>query len=84
MLATRFTGGLRARPFESRPDRDADIIWFVTDLHSAKEYKIESENDIGLEFIDANANAYQLLRQLTGGAAAVPLRADAKVAERRG
>jgi general stress protein 26 len=58
MLSTRLGGGLRARPLESRPDRDAGIIWFVTDLHSAKEYEIESDNDVGLAFIDAKANAY--------------------------
>jgi len=58
MLTTRFVGGLRARPLESRPNRDAGIIWFVTDLHSAKEYEIEFENDVGLAFIDTNANAY--------------------------
>jgi general stress protein 26 len=50
MLTTRFTGGLRARPVESRPDRDAGLIWFVTDLHSAKEYEIESYKDVGLLF----------------------------------
>jgi general stress protein 26 len=58
MLTTRFAGGLRARPLESRPDRDAGVIWFMTDLHSAKEYEIESENDVGLVFIDAKANGY--------------------------
>jgi general stress protein 26 len=58
MLTTRFAGGLRARPLESRPKRDDGIIWFVTDLHSAKEYEIESENDVGLAFIDAKSNAY--------------------------
>jgi general stress protein 26 len=58
MLTTRFAGGLRARPLGSRPDRDAGIIWFVTDLHSAKEYEIESKNDVGLAFIDSKANAY--------------------------
>jgi len=57
MLSTRLGGGLRARPLESRPDRDAGIIWFVTDLHSAKEYEIESDNDVGLAFIDAKADA---------------------------
>jgi general stress protein 26 len=58
MFTTRFGGRLRARPLESRPDRAAGIIWFVTDLHSAKEYEIESDNDVGLAFIDAKANAY--------------------------
>ena len=58
MLTTRFAGGLRARPLEARPDSDAGIIWFVTDLRSAKEQEIESEHDVGLVFVDAKANAY--------------------------
>jgi hypothetical protein len=32
MLTTQFAGGLR-----ERPDRDAGLIFFVTDVHSAKE-----------------------------------------------
>jgi general stress protein 26 len=58
MLTTRFEGGLRARPLEARPDRQAGMIWFVTDLHSGKEHEIEAEHDVGLVFIDADANAY--------------------------
>jgi general stress protein 26 len=58
MLTTRFTGGLRARPLEARPDRAAGVIWFVTDRRSGKEHEIEGEHDIGLVFIDASANAY--------------------------
>jgi general stress protein 26 len=40
MLTTQFAGGLRARPLEARPDRDAGLIFFVTDIHSAKEDEI--------------------------------------------
>ena len=58
VLTTRFAGGLRARPLETRPDRTAGIIWFVTDLHSSKEHEIESQHDVGLVFVDAKANAY--------------------------
>ena len=29
MMTTRFGGGLRARPLESRPDRDENVIWFL-------------------------------------------------------
>jgi general stress protein 26 len=58
MLTPRFAGGLRARPLQSRPDRDAGVIWFVTDLQSAKEYEIESENSVGLAFVDAKTTAY--------------------------
>ena len=28
MLTTRSRGGLRARPLEARPDREAGLIWF--------------------------------------------------------
>ena len=57
-LSGRFAGGLGARPLKSRPKRDDGIIWFVTDLHSAKEYEIESEERVGLPLIDAKSNAY--------------------------
>lgn len=36
MLTTQFVDGLRARPLEARPDRDAGLIFFVTDIHSSK------------------------------------------------
>src|SRR3954451_14706912 len=58
MLTTSFHGGMRARPVEARPERDAGLIWFVTDLRSGKEHEIEAEHDVGLVFIDAKAKAY--------------------------
>ncbi len=58
MLTTQFGEGLRARPLEARPDRDAGVISFVTDIHSAKEDEIEAAPDVGLVFIDSSANAY--------------------------
>ena len=58
MLTTQFVGGLRARPLEARPNRDADLIFFVTDIHSAKEDEIEATPDVGLVFIDPNDKAY--------------------------
>lgn len=58
MLTTSFPGGLRARPIEARPDRDAGLLWFVTDMRSGKEHEIEAEQDVGLVFIDAKAKAY--------------------------
>ena len=58
MLTTRFDGGLRARPVEARPDREAGIIWFVTDMRSGKEHEIEAGHDVGLVFIDPAAKAY--------------------------
>ena len=53
MLTTQLSGGLRARPLEARPERDAGLIWFVTDVRSGKEHEIEAEHDVCLVFIDA-------------------------------
>jgi general stress protein 26 len=58
MLTTQFAGGLRARPIETRPDRDADLIFFVTDVHSAKEDEIEAAPDVSLVIFDPKDNAY--------------------------
>jgi general stress protein 26 len=58
MLTTHFAGGLRARPLEARPDRAASLLFFVTDIHSAKENEIEVAPDVGLVFIDPNDKAY--------------------------
>lgn len=58
MLTTQFADGLRARPLEARPDRGAGLIFFVTDIHSAKEQEIEARPDVGLIFIDSNDKAY--------------------------
>ena len=58
MLTTHSASGLRARPVEARPEREAGLIWFVTDLRSGKEHEIEAEHDVGLTFIDADQKAY--------------------------
>ncbi len=58
MLTTRSADGLRARPLEARPERNAGVIWFVTDLRSDKEHEIEAEHDVGLVFTDEKTKAY--------------------------
>jgi general stress protein 26 len=58
MLTTQFAGGLRARPLEARPDRESGLMFFVTDIRSAKEDEIESTPDVGLVFIDPDDKAY--------------------------
>ena len=58
MLTTQFSGGLRARPIEARADRDAGLIFFVTDVHSAKDDEINAAPDVGLVFIDPKDKAY--------------------------
>ena len=58
MLTTKFAGGLRARPMEARPDREARQIYFVTDLRGHKDDEIEAEHDVGLVFTDDASKAY--------------------------
>lgn len=68
MLTTQFAGGLRARPLEARADRDAGLIWFVTDARGAKDNEIMADQDIGLVFIDEDSRAYL---SITGRAAVI-------------
>jgi general stress protein 26 len=58
MLTTRFAGGLRARPVEARPDRDAGMIFFVTDARGAKDDEIAAHPDVCVTFIDSKDKAY--------------------------
>src|ERR1019366_2062303 len=58
MLTTQFAGGLRPRPLEARPDRDAGLIFFVTDIHSAKEEEIRADSYVGLVFVFPKDKAY--------------------------
>ena len=75
MLTTRFAGGLRARPLEARADRDAGIIWFVTNVHGVKNDEIDAVHDIGLVFVDADGRTYL---SITGRAAVIRDTAKAK------
>ncbi len=76
MLTTHSNGGLRARPVGPRPERDAALIWIVTDLRSGKEHEIETEHAVGLTFVDASQKAYL---SITASAEVIP--DHAKVAE---
>jgi general stress protein 26 len=58
MLTTRFTGGLRARPVEPRPDRERRVIRIVTDVRGLKDDEIERWPEVGLTVTDAGDRAY--------------------------
>ena len=58
MLTTRFPDGLRARPLEARPDRDAGLIWFVIDVRGAKDDEVDAAPDVGLTFVDGSRGAW--------------------------
>lgn len=58
MLTTLSGGGLRARPLHARPDRDAGIIWFITDVRGAKDDEIGAAHAVGLVFVDELDRVY--------------------------
>ncbi len=66
MLTTQFAGGLRSRPVEPRPDRDAGAIFFVTDVRGLKDNEIERSPDVCFVVICAPDNVYL---SITGTAA---------------
>ena len=58
MMVTRFEGGLRARPLEARPDRNADVIWFLTDARGLKDDEVEADPNICLSFVYPKEKVY--------------------------
>jgi general stress protein 26 len=66
MMVTHAADGLRARPLEARPERDANAIWFVTDVRGAKDDEIREHADVCLVFIDHKAKAYLSLTGRAG------------------
>jgi general stress protein 26 len=58
MLTTQFAGGLRARPLQARPDRNAGDILFVTDARSYKDDDIKAGPEVCFTVIDAGDKAY--------------------------
>jgi general stress protein 26 len=58
MMTTRFEGGLRARPLEARPDRDAGVIWFLTDVRGLKDDEIEANPEVCLTFVYPKEKVY--------------------------
>jgi general stress protein 26 len=58
MLTTRSPRGLRARPLEPRPDREAGLIWFLTDVRGTKDDEIDAAPEVGITFVDQRRKAY--------------------------
>ena len=58
MLTTHGAQGLRARPLDARPDREAGVILFVTDVRGLKDDEIEADARVGFTTIDTADNAY--------------------------
>ncbi|MGH6866493.1 MAG: pyridoxamine 5'-phosphate oxidase family protein [Methyloceanibacter sp.] len=58
MLTTHFSGGLRARPMEARPDPEEDAIWFLTDRRGLKDDEIKTHPDVCLAFFYGPEKVY--------------------------
>jgi general stress protein 26 len=58
MMTTRFQGGLRARPLEARPDRDDEVIWFLTDRRGLKDDEVEASPEVCLTFVYPKEKVY--------------------------
>ena len=58
MLVTRFREGLRARPMEPRPDPEAEVIWFLTDVRGLKDDEIAADPHTCLIFMAHKEKAY--------------------------
>jgi general stress protein 26 len=58
MLTTHGAQGLRARPLDARPDRNAGVIQFVTDVRGLKDDEIEADARVCFTAIDTGENAY--------------------------
>ena len=58
MMTTAYDHGLRARPLEARADREAGLIWFVTDVRAAKDDEIAAQPGVCLTFIDPKEKVY--------------------------
>ena len=58
MLTTRFSGGLRARPLEARPDREGRAIHFIVDVRGLKDDEIAAAPAVCFTLISDVEKAY--------------------------
>jgi general stress protein 26 len=58
MLTTNFPDGLRARPMEPRPDREEDVIYFLTDVRGLKDDEVKTNPNVCLAFVYAKEKVY--------------------------
>src|SRR6185437_4259979 len=58
MMTTQFNGGMRARPMEARPDKEAGVIWFLTDRRGLKDDEINAMPGVCLTFVYHKEKVY--------------------------
>lgn len=58
MLATHDGDDIRSRPMAAYPDRDGQVIYFLTDAASWKDEDIDRDPNVGLAFADTDGQKY--------------------------
>jgi general stress protein 26 len=58
MLSTRDGEDIRARPMSAYADRDANTVYFLTDVNGFKDDEIQRSPNVCLAFADASAQNY--------------------------
>jgi len=58
MLTTHSGDGFRARPMEARPDRNGNVIWFLTDVRGLKDDEVNANREVCLTFVYPEEKAY--------------------------
>jgi general stress protein 26 len=58
MVTIHAGGRMRSRPMHAIPDRDENVIYFITDTRGAKDDEIAAEPDVCLAFADIGDNTY--------------------------
>lgn len=58
MLTTSAGDALESRPMSAYLDREAQLIWFITRLDSAKAHEIAGGEAVNLAFADASGNRF--------------------------
>ena len=58
MVTTHAGGRMRSRPMHATPDRDENVIYFITDTRGAKDDEIAAAPDVCLAFADIGDNTY--------------------------
>ncbi len=54
MMVTRDGGELRARPMGAMPDREAGVVWFVTDARAHKDDELRQSPEACISFESGN------------------------------
>lgn len=61
MTVSQFSDGLRVRPMEALPEREENVIFFLTDRRGLREDDVEVCPEVYMTFVYPNENVYLAL-----------------------